>query len=201
MSLVRSGWIRWRGPRSGRSELQAVVTAFAQEPTRPVEGRLTGGFPYALPPARLTRGAPNRPRLSDATERTIEQLATRYREDQSAEALGATCVAALVTGDTDRAIVSLEAATRKSDVAPLHSDLASAYLARFSRGGQTDDLVRALGAADRSLVLNPALLEARFNRALILERLARPEAHDAWQEDIRRDPSGPWSDEARRHLA
>jgi hypothetical protein len=68
------------------------------------------------------------------------------------------------------------------------------------RDGRTSELPRALTAADCAIALDGALSEARFNRALILERMGlRGEAADAWRDHLARDPSSPWAEEARRH--
>jgi len=54
---VRAAQPEWFfGPRDGRPELQELIAAVANEPTRLAEGRLSGGFKYAPPPVP-TRGA------------------------------------------------------------------------------------------------------------------------------------------------
>ena len=51
-ALVLVMRLPWGG---GQPELQALMTALAKEPARPVEGRLAGAFAYAPPPT-VTRG-------------------------------------------------------------------------------------------------------------------------------------------------
>src|SRR5262245_10043671 len=52
--VVLPEWLGF-GPRRERPQLQELIAAVANEPTRPVESRLTGGFKYAPAPSP-TRG-------------------------------------------------------------------------------------------------------------------------------------------------
>ena len=55
--------------------------------------------------------------------------------------------------------------------------------------------------ADRALRIDAGFAEARFNRALILERMGRrAEAEDAWRQFLALDDRSPWAAEARQHL-
>jgi tetratricopeptide (TPR) repeat protein len=69
-------------------------------------------------------------------------------------------------------------------------------------GTHPDDWQSAVRAADKALTITPGLHEALFNKALALEGMNdRDRAHAAWEEYRRRDPSGPWADEAAQHAA
>ncbi|HEX5720084.1 MAG TPA: CHAT domain-containing protein, partial [Thermoanaerobaculia bacterium] len=82
------------------------------------------------------------------------------------------------------------------------SQLAAAYVVRAQRQDEPYDLVLALGAADRAVAADPALHEARFNRALTLELLfLHQEAQAAWSEYLVLDPSSPWAAEAEKRKA
>src|SRR5262249_60360241 len=60
----------------------------------------------------------------------------------------------------------------------------------------------ALTVRDLAIPPDPSLSEARFNRALALERLHLDDlSRIEWQESLRLDGRSPWSDEARSHLA
>lgn len=184
------------GPRGDRPELQELIAAVAGEPTRPVEGRLTGGFKYAPPPSP-TRGAGDRevsPDVRIAAAR-IEQI---VRADDSSANRAALGIALLAVGDSGRAIEALEAAAqREPGNAQWQSDLAAAYLARAGRLGRVEDLQRALDSADRAIKAQPALAEAWFNRALVLERSGRAdEAARAWLDAAGHQDEPRWREEA-----
>jgi CHAT domain-containing protein/tetratricopeptide (TPR) repeat protein len=82
------------------------------------------------------------------------------------------------------------------------NDLAVAYLDRAGKKDEPFDLFLALAQANRALALDPRLPEARFNRALALERLSllHP-AHAAWETYLELDPTSDWAEQARRHRA
>ena len=93
-------------------------------------------------------------------------------------------------------------ATITPERAWVHSDLAAAYAIRAGRQNRSSDLARAHGAAVRATELDGSLPAARFNRALIEERLQlRPEASQSWRRYLELDSSSPWAGEARSHLA
>jgi tetratricopeptide (TPR) repeat protein len=69
-------------------------------------------------------------------------------------------------------------------------------------GAGDADASAALRSLDEALGLNPALAEAAFNRALLLERLGRrDEALAAWDRYLAIDGASAWAGEARRHRA
>lgn len=200
-ALVLAVWIGVRGGAGGddvRPELQELVAAVAREPARPVEGRLTGGFAYAPPPPRLRAAVPA-PDLSPEVTVAIAALERRARATASADLDAALGVAYLIGGNLDEAIATLEraCAVRPND-ARCWSDLAAAALARGSRSGNASDLDRAHAAAARALALDPALAEAAFNRALVLDYLRAPDAPAAWEAVRALDPESPWGEEAER---
>jgi hypothetical protein len=195
--IVRPQWVDGLfGPRGDRPELEELIAALASEPTRPVHGRLTGGFKYAPPPTS-TRGPENHdvsPEVRIAAAH-IEASAQRRPSAQSSAAVG---VAYLVVGGIDRAISALERASEldPSD-AGIQNDLAVAYLERGQRFNRRDDLERALVAAQAALALSPAMKEAAFNRALAYQSLEnRVDSIRAWEMVRRLDPTSPWTLEA-----
>jgi tetratricopeptide (TPR) repeat protein len=214
----------WLG-RSSRPDLGELVTAFATEPTRLAEGRVTGGFRYAAPPP-LSRGgesigasplapAPSgrgiaitgvggkgaidlSPDVKIAAAR-IEAASADQRDVASLWGLG---VARLAVRDFTGAIEALLAAAGiDGSNAELQSDLAAAYLARGRNGGGDGDMRMALAAADRAVALKSDLAEARFNRALALEALRMPEAKAAWQAIAAAETDPGWAKEAASHVS
>ena len=82
------------------------------------------------------------------------------------------------------------------------SNLAAAYLVRAQQADDPRDLLRAYGAADRAVKENGSLPEARFNRALSLQRLfLAPQAVEAWKDYLDLDPRSGWAAEAEKHRA
>lgn len=191
----------WNPGRSDRPELKELVAAVANEPTRPVEGRVTGGFKYAPPPSQ-TRGpgeTERSPEIRIAAAR-IEKAEAERTSSRAKDALG---VAALILGMNERAIAALEDATaQEPDRADWQSDLAAAYLASFRTGRKPEHLPKALNAAETAVRLNPQLVEARFNRALALELSgSRAAALAAWQDFLAVERDEHWRQEAAHHIA
>jgi CHAT domain-containing protein len=194
--VVSPDWINRALGRGERPELQELIAAVAKEPTRPVEGRLSGGFKYG-PAPHPTRGAGEReasPDVRIAAARIEKQAGTSDTAAKSA-ALG---VAYLAVHDFDRAVAALERAVRdEPSNAGAQSDLSAAYLARAAWMGRTEDLPKALAAAERSIAAEPRRAEAFFNRALALEGLhLDSQAAEAWSAYTRLESSGPWATEA-----
>jgi tetratricopeptide (TPR) repeat protein len=195
--VSRPEWLL--GPRSDRPELQELIGAVAGQPTRPVEGRLTGGFKYAPPPSP-TRGPGDRDVLPDVriAAARLEQAASV--QEPTPSALADFGVALLALGDVNKAIDSLERAVAQRPDARYESDLAAAYAARARRQGSSTDWQKALAAAERALKANPDLIEAWFNRALVIEgaEMSPAEVRQAWLEYLARDSSSDWARE-RQH--
>jgi CHAT domain-containing protein len=131
--------------------------------------------------------------------RRIEDAARHERSPQALADLG---ILKLLDRRTDDAVSLLEAAVAGAPGDPrLRSDLAAAYLARAQDSDRPDDLIHALAAADRAAQDGPALPEARFNRALALEKLFLiPDARQAWQEILPQERGSGWSREAEARL-
>lgn len=186
--------------RSNRPELQELIAAVANEPTRPVEGRLTGGFKYGPPPS-ATRGAGDRDVSPDVriAAAKIEKLARADDTPQHRAELG---LAYLALGDLDKAVEAMEdAAQQDAGNAQFQSDLAAAYLARARSRDRAEDWARALAAADRAIKADPRRAEAYFNRALALEGLhLTDQALDAWTAYQALEPATPWSRESATRM-
>jgi CHAT domain-containing protein len=183
-----------------RSRAQpGIPTLIAAAPTtyRTIEPRLTG-FPWAEL-QRLRADVPPDPdalRLGGAAAEVL----VRAQRDASDDAVHAAGVAKLLLQRANEAVEQLRAVAAKSGTAAAWNDLAAAYYTSAVRDGRNANLPRALAAADRAIAVDESLHEARFNRALILERMGlRNAALDAWREYLTRDPSSSWAAEAKRH--
>jgi tetratricopeptide (TPR) repeat protein len=200
VARVAPQWLPWGPDRTNQRQLQELIAAVAKEPNRPVEGRLTGGFPYGPPPS-VTRGSAVdvSPAVRVAAAR-IEKLA---EAEDTAVNLAALGVAYLVTREYDKAVGALEnAVQRDPSNARFLTDLSAAYLARARWLNKADDWPKALAAADRAVSHAPAMPEAYFNRALALDALhGDADAQRAWAEYRAMDSAGKWSEEASTRAA
>lgn len=187
--------------------------ADAQGSNRPVEGRLSGGFVFApydrsfaeKPPA--LRGAAHEPHSESAESADLAPLAAAVFEETmaspSSDALHKMALLNLLKKKVRKAVETLEEAVAISpDNGRLKSDLAAAYIEDGRLRDAPNQYARALALADEAVAADESLLEARFNRALALERLVlMSEARDAWNDYLSRDPSSRWADEVRSRVA
>jgi CHAT domain-containing protein/cytochrome c-type biogenesis protein CcmH/NrfG len=208
------GLIVWRAVFY-QSDLEEGLAALnkAYHSERPVEARVSG-IGYA--PFLSTRG--RQPEHINETERSEAQLliqrALKQRSDAPAyHALGQFY---LLQRDFDKAIEQLEQAQKlNGNNAQIYADLGAAYLEKGKRelelgqSGNNDveagkgvtDLGRSLENLQRSLELDPNLLSALFNRALVLQhqKLYR-EAEAAWRTYLEKDTTSQWANDAREYL-
>ena len=108
------------GRRGTRPELRELIAALASEPTRPVEGRLTGGFKYAPPPpAAATRG-PGEREVSPDVRIAAAKIEKMARENDTPQNHAALAVAYLSLGQPEKAVQALEdAASQERNAAVL----------------------------------------------------------------------------------
>ena len=166
-----------------RDPIRQLVAA-APRDNRDLEPRLAGGFAYA-PMKPVMRGGsdddPSRWKLLGAAGKIVSEKSSRH-------AVG---VAQLLSGRRNEALNTLLAIPVSERDAAIWNDLAAAQYAMR----HYDD---ALASADQTLKLDNNNAEARFNRALILDRLnRRDEARRAWQSYLAIDPNSAWANEAR----
>ena len=180
-----------------------AALAYAYREQRPVEARISG-FNYA--PAARTRGDEakvDRVALNRA-ERILLDEVSEHPSSASHHALGRLYLA---EQEFDDAIIQFEEALKTDpNNAQLHSDYGAALLekgrADIARSGLAiEDLGRALEHLDRAVELDASLLEALFNRALVLESLnLTARAEEAWKAYLEKDSRSKWADEGREHL-
>lgn len=177
--------------RSSTSTLASVVTNDA----RSVEGRLSGGFAWA--PYR----SGTRRNEDGGVDSAVATILAKVRGDASPEGLHTAGVAQLLAGRTRRGLAALEQAAATANDPRIWSDLAAAYQQTSVHYEAPELLAEALAAADRALTLDPALSEALFNRALVIEHLGlRDDARQAWERYLATDTTTGWAMEARQHL-
>ena len=211
-----SGLASWRvlranGPKqeSGRAELAAVLGQ-----RRPLEARLVGGGharckrmdepEHLLPRMRCSPPA-------DPAEAKILRKITKAKEarrgelDEDRYVDGLTLL--LAYGRTEKTLGQVvesfeETARMRPGDARAFSDLAAARVALAEERDDPSGLVLALADVREGLRLAPALPEARFNHALILERLYLvDQAITAWDSYIKQiDDQSIWAKEAGIHL-
>jgi CHAT domain-containing protein len=102
-----------------------------------------------------------------------------------------------------RGVSLLERAVRKKpEDARLRSDLAAALYVLGQKLDEPAHLVRALSEISMAVRFDPSLAEARFNRALILERMfLLRSAQREWEEYLQLEDISGWKEEAQHHLA
>jgi hypothetical protein len=195
--IAAPAWLpSWLG---GGPPLEALVAALETQQTRPVDGRLMGGFAYAPAPSPTRGGADRFGRQWSAEVHVAAAEIERFAAgNNSARAQAALGVALIVNGDLDEAIATLERAAKDSpdDVAVL-TNLSAAYLARARWWNHPEDWPKALTAANNAARLAPEAPEPYFNRALAYEGLDQTElAERAWADYTRRDRDSAWTREA-----
>jgi CHAT domain-containing protein len=177
------------------------LRALAPRSERPIEARLSGFDWQAI---RLQRAAPSglmdpsRLDLAGAASTVIQS----FRNNPSPRARHESGAAYLLIDHDRDAIDALESAVRQSpNDASYWSDLAAARYTHAVREKRPHELPQALADADHALHLAPALPDALFNRALIIEALGITEAaRRAWQSYVAVDSSTHWSSEATSHI-
>jgi CHAT domain-containing protein len=107
-----------------------------------------------------------------------------------------------ICDDVSGAINALEHESQStlSDVGVL-TDLSAAYLIRAAKEHDPLDFLRALKVIDKALSIEPNMEEAKFNKAIALEKLfLQTEAVAAWRSYLSQSPNSSWSAEALLHL-
>lgn len=194
------------------SPMTRLISASERLDARPVEGRLSGGFPYKKPfsPKRGDVPPDIAHQLLDLAAKNAELTAQQH---PSAQTLAAAGTSDLLTRRFSDAIqrysdalvketetTAVDRAIQLSKNADLLNDLAVAYSERGSQETTPADHRSALNAIGRAAQLKNKDLVILWNRAFILERAGlSQQALKEWQRYLELDSSSPWADEARTH--
>ncbi|HSD46467.1 MAG TPA: CHAT domain-containing protein [Pyrinomonadaceae bacterium] len=184
--------------------LIALNTAYKQE--RPIEVRVTG-MSYA--PYSIQRGS--EPESVDYRARDLAHtlLLSAASDNHDASTLHAIGRLYILQKQFDKAISQLQEALKSApNDAELYADLGAALLEQGKLlrdsnqfGKVMENLAESQQHLSTALRLKPSLLDATFNKALVLEEAMLPEqAREAWQKYIELDPQSEWTREARHHL-
>lgn len=199
------GVFLWRSlhDRSGTNEALVALNA-AYQKQRPNESRISG-LNYA--PFIPTRGAETE---VNKTELQKAELTLLNAPDKSSPAVHhAVGQVYLAKKQYDDAIKEFDEALKlDSSNAALYSDLGAAWLEKgkasrqaTERGKSVEAFARSLENLDRALELQPNLLEALFNRAIVHQyQMLNDDAEADWNEYLKRDPSSGWAEDARQKL-
>ncbi len=191
-----------------RSETNEALTALnaAYNNQRPIESRISA-LEYA--PFSSTRGAEDQNVNKAELQRAELTLLNALRDQPSPAVHHALGQVYLAKKQFDDAIKEFEEALKGDNTnAVLYSDLGAAWLekGKVSRlgsepGKSVEAFARSLDNLDRALELNPNLLEALFNRAIVHQYQMLPDdAESDWQQYLNKDSSSGWANEARANL-
>jgi CHAT domain-containing protein/Flp pilus assembly protein TadD len=203
--------LMWPGKSNLEQGMLALTEAYRGH--RPVEARLSGGFPHAPAPKRLEekrdRGLewlfyapyepPPRPGQTAAKEKVFNAAVTDKfleRDDGSLAARHLKGRAQVLDRDFQQAEQTLKELLKNDpDNAQLHNDLGVILLEQGRPAA-------ALRYFDKAVALDGQLLEAVFNRALCHQRLMLLRAaRQDWTRYLEMEKDPQWTAEARQHLA
>ena len=89
----------------------------------------------------------------------------------------------------------------EAHAASLQTDMASAYFQRAELADRTSDYGKAIELLSKVLAKNPNDPIARFNRALVNEKMfLYRQALEDWEYYLRLDQQGEWANEATQHI-
>lgn len=185
----------------GLAELEIGVAG-----QRLIESRATFNSNYA--PLIVTRGN-NDIAINEALRSAEFILSQAAKNPSDAEALHAYGLVFLANKNFDKALEKFNLALiKKPDNAKLYNDIGAAYLEKANQaetqkkdGEKMENLALAEKFVNEALKFDGSLLEALFNKALVLQKMmVRNEARQAWEKYLEKDSSSQWANEARKNL-
>lgn len=175
---------------------------------RPVEPRTSADFDYA--PWSRTRGNnqanPIDQKAQDRAERFLLDATENQSDAKAHQALG---IFYLAQSQFEKALNEFNLALNLSpEDAKLHNDIGATYFEKSKQAeteGRGDEFFENANASlkhlNRALEINGNLLEALFNRALMLQKMRlTSQARETWERYLEKDSASPWADEARKNL-
>ena len=199
----------WQWRLSGsdvKKGLSALNQAYGER--RPLEARITG-FVYAPFPFSTQRGNVEEQKIDQvALDRAKHFLLGRSVDDHDPALLHALGKYYLTQKDFDTAIAQFQKVLNLGvESAQLHSDWGAALIGKTGHidtadpDRRTKDINECFTHLNRAMELDPGLLEALFNRALLNQReQLRREARADWEKYLRQDPKSFWAEEAQQNL-
>ena len=108
----------------------------------------------------------------------------------------------LLEGNYEAAIRGFQKALEvNADSVSLQTDMASAYFQRAERADRASDYGIAIELLSKVLAKNPDDPIARFNRAIINEKMfLYRQALEDWEHYLKLDSKGDWANEANQHI-
>jgi CHAT domain-containing protein len=213
-AMIIIGVIIWRGgyyPSDVDKGLVALNDAYRSQ--RPIEGRISG-IDHA--PFIIHRSNEPLPVNELERHRADVLLTEAVKQNPGPRTYHAAGKLYLLARDLPAAINYLEQAKQADPGNPqIYADLGAAYLEKgkleletaranendVNAGKGSEDLARSLEYLKQALDLNPNLLEALFNRALVHEhQQLYGQAKTDWRTYLEKDPNSPWANDARKHL-
>ena len=203
-------WRMWSNQAGLNSGLASLQAALREE--RPFEARISK-FDYA--PYISTRGSGAAKIDQDELRQAELTLLQELKRNQSPAVHYGLGKVYLAQKEFDKAIQQFDEAIKNDPGnAQLFSDLGAAWLEKGKvdlgkgnanpagpeLGKAMEDFSRSLEKLNQALTLNPNLIEAVFNTALLHEVMVLPQAEEDWKKYLEKDSNSRWADEARRHL-
>ena len=199
---VTAWYFLGRGNSDVSRGMVALNQAYKNE--RLVESRISEVNYSQFRPTRGGQGSTIDTRALSEAELRLSESARKTGSAASYHALGRFYLAGK---DFEKAKEQFEQAIRlDSQNAELQSDYAAALFELGKATGNDDAKAaeyfnKSLEHINRALELNNSLLEALFNKGLLLKEMTRlAEAEEAWRMYQQKDSTSPWAEEARRHL-
>ena len=201
--LAIAAWVLI-GRRTSDVERGMMALNKAYQNERVVESRISEVNHSQLRPTRGGQGSNVDTRALNEAELLLLESVRATESAASYHALGRLYLAGK---NFEKAKEQFERAiTLDSTNAALQSDCAAAFF-ELGKAERNHDEVKALENFNKSLQhltraleLNISLLEALFNRGLLLEEMRLPVAEEAWRIYLQKDSTSPWAEEARNHL-
>ncbi|HSD47173.1 MAG TPA: CHAT domain-containing protein [Pyrinomonadaceae bacterium] len=206
LAIIGIGFFAWRASRTNndlQEGLVALQQAFREE--RPIEGRLSDFNYVPLPNQRGGGEKVDYMKRDTAAALLLKAL----RDNPTASSHHAAAKYYLMLRQFEEANKEFTTAlTLEPQNAKIHSDFGAALLeegwAQTSKSDNSRQLElygRSLEQIQKALQLDPSLLEALFNRALVYQFMSpSDQAKEAWNAYLQKDSSSRWADEARRNL-